>query len=78
MFPRPEKIQAMTMTNKQNAFGLDAPIGLMAGMLKMMASDSSSIPIKMLGTGPVVAAVHAYFWIRQQVGRAVRRIWMRT
>jgi 2-polyprenyl-6-methoxyphenol hydroxylase-like FAD-dependent oxidoreductase len=78
MFPRAEKIQAMTMNNKQNVFGPDAPIGFLTGMLKTVASDSPSILMKMLGTAPVVAAVYGYFWIRKQVGWAVRRLWRRT
>ncbi|SLM36141.1 Monooxygenase, FAD-binding [Lasallia pustulata] len=78
MFPRAEKIQAMTMNFKQIAFGPDAPIGLMTGMLKTVASDSPSMLMKMLGTAPVLAAVFSYFWIRMQVGWAVRRLWRRT
>jgi 2-polyprenyl-6-methoxyphenol hydroxylase-like FAD-dependent oxidoreductase len=78
MFPRAEEIQAMTMNNKQTMFGPDAPIGLMTRMLKTVASDSPSILMKMLGTAPVAAAVSGYFWIRKQVGWAVRRLWRRT
>ena len=50
MFPRAAKVQAETMNNKQMAFGGDAPIGLMTGMLKTMASESPSIIMKILGT----------------------------
>lgn len=78
MFPRSEKIQATTMINKQKMFGPDGPIGFMTAMLKTKASGSPSILIKVLGTAPVVAAVYGYFWIRQQVGWAVRRLWRRT
>ncbi|KAI9812574.1 MAG: hypothetical protein M1827_004563 [Pycnora praestabilis] len=78
MFPRAEKIQIMTMNNKQNMFGPDTPIGFMTAMLKIVASDSSSISMKMLGTAPVVAAVYGYLWIRMQVGWAVRRLWRRV
>ncbi|MCJ1265677.1 hypothetical protein MMC22_005557 [Lobaria immixta] len=78
MFPRAEKYQAKTMNNKQNVFGPDAPIGFMTGMLKTVTSDSQSILVKLLGTAPVVAAVYSYFWIRQQIGWAVRRLWRRT
>ena len=78
MFPRAEKAQAKTMINKQIMFGPGAPISLMTGMLKRVASESPLILIKMLGTVPVVAAVYGYFWIRQQVGWAVRRFWRRT
>ena len=77
MFPRAEKIQAMTMNNKQSAFGPDAPVALMTDMLQTMASNSPSILMKMLGTAPVVAAVYGYFWVRTQVGWAVRRFWRR-
>ncbi|MCJ1484129.1 hypothetical protein MMC06_004297 [Schaereria dolodes] len=78
MFPRAEKIQAITMMNKQNAFGPSAPIGIMTGMLKTVTSDSPSIFVRMLGTAPVVAAFHGYLWIRKQIGLAVRRLWRRT
>lgn len=78
MFPRTEKLQATTMNNKQVAFGPTAPIGLMTNMLKTLAVHDSSILMKMLGTAPVVAAVYNYFWLRQQVGWAVRRFWRRT
>ncbi len=78
MFPRAEKVQAETMNNKQNLFGPNAPIAFMTGMLKSVASDSPSIFMKMLGTAPVVGAFYGYFWIVQQVGWAVRRLWRRT
>ena len=78
MFPRAEKMQAATMNNKQAMFGGDAPIGLMTRMLKIMASESPSILMKMLGTAPVVAAFYGYFYMRTQVGWAVRRLWRRT
>ena len=78
MFPRAEKLQVMTMRNKEILFGPDAPIGLFTGMMKTMASDSPSILTKMLGTAPVLAVVYGYFWIRQQVGLAVRKYWRRT
>jgi 2-polyprenyl-6-methoxyphenol hydroxylase-like FAD-dependent oxidoreductase len=78
MFPRAEKIQAQTINNKQTMFGSGAPIGLLTGMLKSQASESTSILMKLLGTAPVVAAVYGYFWIRAQLGWAVRRFWRRT
>jgi 2-polyprenyl-6-methoxyphenol hydroxylase-like FAD-dependent oxidoreductase len=78
MFPRAERTQAKTMNNKENIFGPDAPIGVMTGMLKSVASDSPSILVKMLGTAPVVATVYGYFWIRMQIGWAVRRFWRKT
>ncbi len=78
MFPRAEKLQAMTMNNKQAMFGPDTPIGLMTHMMRTVASDSPSSLMKMLGTKPVIAAVYGYFWIRTQVGWAVRRLWRNT
>ena len=78
MFPRSEKLQTVTMNNKQVMFGPDTPIGLMTHMLKTMATDSPSIVMKLLGTAPVVAVVYSFFWIRKQVGWAVRRLWRRT
>ncbi|MCJ1277419.1 hypothetical protein MMC21_005232 [Puttea exsequens] len=78
MFPRAEKLQARTISNKQSMFGPDAPIGLLTGMLRTMASESPSKPLKMLGAAPVLVAVYGYFWIRQQLGWAVRRLWRRT
>lgn len=77
MFPRAEKLQATTMYNKHIMFEADAPVGLMTRLLKRMASDSPSIFIRILGTAPVAAAVYGYFWIRQQVGWAVRWLWRR-
>lgn len=77
MFPRAEKLQAVTMGNKQVMFGPDAPIGLMTHMMRTMSSDSPSILVKMLGTAPVIAALYSYFWIRTQIGWAVRRLWRR-
>ena len=78
MFPRAQKLQAMTMRNKEILFGPDAPIGMFTGMMKSLASDSPSIFMKILGTAPVLAVVYSYFWIRQQVGLAVRRLWRRN
>ena len=78
MFPRAEKLQVKTMNNKQIMFGPSAPIGLMTNMLKTVASDSPSILMKMLGTAPVVAMFFSYFWLRRQVGWAVRKLWRRT
>ena len=78
MFPRMEKIQTTTMANKLNGFGPDAPLGLMTVMLKSMAAESPSGLVRLLGTAPVSAMVYGYFWIRQQVGWAVRRFWRRT
>lgn len=78
MFPRSEKIQATTMTNKLFAFGPDAPIGIMTGMLKTVTSDHPSMFVKALGTAPFVAMVFTYFWLRTQIGWIVRRLWRRT
>ena len=78
MFPRAEKMQVTTMRNKEILFGPDAPIELLTGMMKTVASDSPSIFVKMLGTAPVLALVYSYVWIRQQVGLAVRRFWRRN
>lgn len=78
MFSRAEKFQALTMNNKQNAFGPDAPIAIMTRMLKTVASDSPSILVKMTGTAPVVAAFYGYLWIRKQVGWALRKFWRRS
>lgn len=78
MFPRTDKIQTTTMTNKQNMFGPDAPIAMMTGALKTMASDSPSGLKRMLGSAPVIAALYGYLWIVTQVGWAVRRLWRRT
>lgn len=78
MFPRAEHTQAKTMFNKQHFFEPDAPIGLMTGMMKKVAQDSSSIFMKILGTLPIIATVYGYFWIRKQVGWGVRRFWRRT
>jgi acyl CoA:acetate/3-ketoacid CoA transferase len=61
VFPRAEKIQAITMNNKRNGFGPEAPLGIMASVLRTMASDSPSILIEMLGTAPVVAALYGHF-----------------
>ena len=78
MFPRAEKIQASTMTNKETAFGPSAPIGLMTGMLKMVTEKSPSVFMKILRSTPVLATAYSYFWVRQQIGWAVRRFWRRT
>jgi len=78
MFPRAEKLQATTMGNKQVMFGPDAPIGLFTHLLRTKASESPSILMKILGTPPVVAIAFSYFWVRQQIGWAVRRLWRRT
>lgn len=79
MFPRAEKVQRTTMANKQNVFGPDAPIALMTGMIKAMASEEeASILVKVAGSAPVLAVVFSYFWIRQQIGWAVRTWWRRT
>ena len=78
MFPRAEKMQAFTMTNKETAFGPTAPIGLMTGMLKALTGDNPSVFMKIMGSPPVIATAYSYFWIRQQIGWAVRTFWRRT
>lgn len=78
MFPRAAKLQAETIDNKQTMFGPSAPIGLMTRMLKLKASKGDSILAKTMGTAPIIAAVFTYFWIRTQVGWAVRTFWRRT
>ena len=78
MFPRAEKLQSTTIRNKDIMFGPDAPIGLMTGMLKTMGRDSPSMLGKLAGSIPVLVTVYSYFWIRQQIGWAVRRLWRRT
>lgn len=78
MFPRAAKVQATTMLNKQNGLGPEAPLGIMTGLLKNLTSDSPSVFARMLGTAPVVAVVYGYFWIRKQVGWAVRCYWRRN
>ncbi|KAK4695395.1 hypothetical protein P7C71_g2362, partial [Lecanoromycetidae sp. Uapishka_2] len=78
MFPRSEKIQAITIANKQRVFGPDAPIALITGALKEMTKESASTFIKILGTAPFIAALHSYFWLRIQYGWAVRRFWRRN
>ena len=78
MFPRAEKLQSTTIRNKDTMFGPDAPIGLMTGMLKTMGRESATMLGKLAGSIPVLAMVYSYFWIRQQIGWAVRRLWRRT
>lgn len=78
MFPRTEKLQALTMANKLSMFGSDAPIGFMTGTLKRMTAESPSAFVRILGTRPVVAMLYSYLWIRQQIGWAVRKFWRRT
>lgn len=78
MFPRAEKLQLTTIRNKDTRFGPDAPIGLMTGMLKTMGRESPSMLGQLAGSITVLATVYSYFWIRQQMGLAVRRLWRRT
>jgi 2-polyprenyl-6-methoxyphenol hydroxylase-like FAD-dependent oxidoreductase len=77
MFPRAGKLQVATMSNKQIMFISDTPATLISGMVKIKASESSSIFMK-IGTRPLVALAYCYFWIRIQIGWAVRRLWRRT
>ena len=79
MFPRAEKLQRLTIANKQNGFGPDAPIGLITDFIKTMASDEeASLLVRLLASAPVLAAIFSYFWTRQQIGWAVRTWWRRT
>ena len=78
MFPRAKKFQAETLNNKQLAFAPEAPIGLMTGMLRTAARDSPSLFMKLLGSAPVIATVFSFFWIKTQIGWAVRKFWRRT
>ena len=78
MFLRTKKLQVTTMNNKETMFGPDGPIGLVPRMLQTMAHDSPSMLIKVAGSAPVVALAYGYFWIRSQIGLAVRRLWRRT
>ncbi|KAE9375358.1 FAD/NAD(P)-binding domain-containing protein [Stipitochalara longipes BDJ] len=78
MFPRAKKIQTMTMANKEIMFGPDTPTALIPHMLALMVSDSPSFFIRLLGTPPILAAFYSYFWVRKQIGWAVRRLWRRT
>jgi 2-polyprenyl-6-methoxyphenol hydroxylase-like FAD-dependent oxidoreductase len=78
MFPRAEKIQSLTEANKTAMFRADAPVGLISRMLETMALDDPSVLAKLISTTPVVATVYSYFWIRTQIGWAVRKYWRRT
>jgi len=78
MFPRAEKLQATAILNKKAIFGPGAPIAVMTIGLKMVASGSSSIFGKMLGTAPVVGIAYAYFWMVTTIGWAVCKLWRRT
>ena len=78
MFPRAHRLQRTTMMNKENTFGPAGPIGMITGMLRTVASDSNSIFVRIIGTAPFVALVFSYFWIRQQIGLAVRKFWRKT
>ena len=78
MFPRAEKFQDLTTTNKELAFGPSAPLGLIIGMIKTLTKDKEGIPMKILRSAPVIAVAFSYFWIRQQIGWVVRRFWRRT
>ena len=77
MFPRAQKMQAETMANKLTAFGPGGPSALLVSFFTRMANESDSWPVRMLGTAPFVAAFTSYFWIRIQLGWAVRRFWRR-
>ena len=77
MFPRAGKLQVAAMNNKQIMFSSDTPVDLISGMVKIKASESSTIFMK-IGTIPLVALAYCYFWIRVQIGWAVRRLWRKT
>jgi len=53
MFPWARKLQETTMMHKQNVFAPAALIASMTGMLTIVAKESSSIPMKVLGTRPL-------------------------
>lgn len=77
MFPRAEKLQAMTIKNKEILFGPDTPTALIPRMLRVMTYDHPSIFVRMIGAAPVRALLYSYFWIVKQIGWA-RRLWRRT
>ena len=78
MFPRAKNIQAKTLASKEILFGPDTPTALIPRMLALMVSDSPSFFVRLLGTAPVRAVFYSIFWIRKQIGWAVRRFWRRT
>ena len=78
MFPRARNIQARTMASKEILFGTDTPTALIPRMLALMVSDNPSFFIRLLGTAPVRAIIYSIFWVRKQIGWAVRRFWRRT
>lgn len=78
MFPRAKKLQAQTMSYKENMFRPDTPLGLITGMLRTMADEKPSILAKLVGTAPVLGTVYSYFWLRTQIGLAARRLWKTT
>jgi 2-polyprenyl-6-methoxyphenol hydroxylase-like FAD-dependent oxidoreductase len=78
MFPRAEKLQRNTIENKEAAFGPTAPIGIMTNMMKRLGRDSTSLPVKAVGSFPVVSMMHSYLWTRIQVGWLMRTFWRRT
>jgi 2-polyprenyl-6-methoxyphenol hydroxylase-like FAD-dependent oxidoreductase len=78
LFVRSEKLQAKTMFNKQNVFGPGAPIAVFTGQMRLVAADSSSMLVKVVGTAPVLALVHCLLWVWIQVGWAVRKFWRGT
>lgn len=78
MFPRAEKMQAFTITNKDLMFGSAGPIGIITGLIKQMTRGSGSRLVQLAGSAPVLAALGGCFWGVQQVGWAVRVFWRRT
>ncbi|KAF2656481.1 salicylate hydroxylase [Lophiostoma macrostomum CBS 122681] len=77
-YPRAHKLMETTRYFVQSSFFGTAPIGLMTGLLKRKTGESSSVFIRALGTAPFVALLFTYFWIRQQIGWGIRKLWRRN
>ena len=59
IFPRAEKLQRLTVGNKEAMFGR---------MIETMKGEDPSLVMRVLCLGLVVWVVSAYFWIRVTVG----------
>jgi 2-polyprenyl-6-methoxyphenol hydroxylase-like FAD-dependent oxidoreductase len=77
-YPRAHKLMATTRDFVRLSFFGGAPIGLMTGLLKKKTRESSFMFIRALGTAPFVALLFTYFWIRQQIGWGIRKLWRRN
>ena len=75
MFPRAKTVQDDTMTNKIGMYSQDAPIGFLAGMVKVVGREVGwPVDRGVLYYVPISKTAYGVFWLRALFGRFLRAV----